>query len=79
MANQVRDGWKELKHKYLQIESAKKKYSKSHNLSREPSNRYSCFPDIMYSHSASIDKYNKKKYFSMLVTHRPVANFDFPD
>ncbi len=26
MANQVRDGWKELKHKYLQIESTIKKY-----------------------------------------------------
>jgi hypothetical protein len=25
-ANQVRDGWKELNHKVLQIESAKKKY-----------------------------------------------------
>jgi hypothetical protein len=51
MTNQVRDGWKELKHKYLQIESAIKVNFLSSNFSEEPSARCSCFLEIMYSHS----------------------------
>jgi hypothetical protein len=50
MANQVRDGRKQLKQKYLQTEIAIKNFL-SHNLSKEPIARYSCFPEIMYSHS----------------------------
>ncbi len=49
-ANQVRDGWKELKQKYLQKESAIKTF-KSRNLFKEPSASYSRFPEIIMTHS----------------------------
>jgi hypothetical protein len=49
-ANQVRDGWKELKQKYLQKESPIKNFF-SCNLSKEPSARYSRFLEMINSHS----------------------------
>jgi hypothetical protein len=61
-ANQVRDGWKELKQKYLQKEGIEKKTFKSHNLFEEPSTRYSCFPKIIYSHSVHILMYMLNEY-----------------
>jgi hypothetical protein len=51
-ANQVRDGWKELKYKCWQLESAIKNVL-SGNLSKEPVARYWRFPEIMYSHTVS--------------------------
>jgi hypothetical protein len=49
-ANQVREGWKKLKHKYLQTESTIKTFY-SRKLSEEPITKYSRSPEIMYSHS----------------------------
>jgi hypothetical protein len=49
-ANQVRDGWKELKQKYLQTESAIKTF-KLRNLSEEPTASYSRFPEIIRTNS----------------------------
>jgi hypothetical protein len=49
-ANQVRDGWKDLKQKCSQTESAIKNVL-SRILSKERSNRYLRFLEIMYSHS----------------------------
>jgi hypothetical protein len=50
MVNQVRDGWKELKQKYLQKESAIQMFL-SRNLSEERSACYSRFPEIIRTHS----------------------------
>jgi hypothetical protein len=49
MANQVKDGWKELKQKYFQKEIAINNFL-SCNLYEEPSARYSRFPEIMRAH-----------------------------
>ncbi len=53
--DQVRDGWKELKQKYLQIEAAIKTFS-SGTLSKEPSARYSRFSEIIGTRSVHIPK-----------------------
>jgi hypothetical protein len=54
-ANQVRDGWKDLKQKCLQKDSAIKNVL-SLNLSKERSARNLRFPEIMYSHVFTVLK-----------------------
>jgi hypothetical protein len=61
MVNEVRDGWKELKHEYLQTESTIKNLQ-SCNLSKEPIVRYSRLAEIMYSHSEHVPLGSYEEY-----------------